>query len=768
MIHAPLYAVLLAPIEFFFPLSVVAVKVWTLLWGVLAIVLMYRWISSTIGITAAAVAVLLFSLNPLVLLYSSEALSEIPFIVLILLTFVLCERQGYGEGGSKVNAALMILTVAAVALEREVGIAMVAAVVIYLLMNKQRKRAATLLFFCLAALFLWYMRNKYALNATQGSQRGNLSLVFEHFVTSPEASIVNEFALRMWLNFKEYASQLGGMLFYPLSASHQVNLIAEVSTLDKMIQSLVENCKVIIIFLSAGLMFIGIYRDRRTSTISLLRLLFVVFYLGVILAYPVHDIRFLVPLLPLMIFYVVLAGKWLMTQRFNLVPRMRLTTVVGITVVLMLPNVSGIYNILKANIAYQRSPLDFYQSLQKLTSYPSIFTQPWTLLGSWIQQNIPEGETIASPSKELAVVVGDRQVMELDPGIPLPLFEKLIRDHRVNYILAPIRWQDLKVYEFLMSESSRLWFEEVHRVANLVLLKIHSRFLVSPPDNLTIVQRQDTTTASGFLRLGREQIMSGNYDGAILLLNKGLTLAQEQPQLIYQLIIAYAQKGDRDAAVEQFRRFVTLPQVGSYIVLARFQLQAMELFLKAQSSKNTEEQSIKLYDVASSYWKSGYYKRATTILNASLQSDSSYFVGLLWGFHYALQLGDTARAFHYLKRLEVIDAVNPVVTAFGRVRTIIDSLARCNNNLERSRLHFSLANVYSKIELNEEALDEAERALGEDHRNTTALLFIADMFERRSLFPSATQTYQQVISLEPDNTFARGRIEYLKTRSFME
>src|SRR6267154_1765915 len=32
VVHAPLYAVLIAPVEIFFPLSVIAVKLWTLLW----------------------------------------------------------------------------------------------------------------------------------------------------------------------------------------------------------------------------------------------------------------------------------------------------------------------------------------------------------------------------------------------------------------------------------------------------------------------------------------------------------------------------------------------------------------------------------------------------------------------------------------------------------------------------------------------------------------------------------------------------------------
>ena len=763
VVHAPLYSVLLAPAEFFFPLSLIAVKVWTLLWGILAVVLLYVWILPKLGKTAALIGALALSFNPLMLLYSSEALSESPFIAFVLLAFILAEKMS-GEKPGKRGLMFLLVTIGAVALLREVGVAMVIAVVAYFIFCKQPRRAVLVVLGSIVVLGLWYVRNQILVEAPPGVQRGNLALLFQHFVTPPDVSIVNELALRMWLNFKEYASQLGGMLFYSLFASHQTNLYAETSSLYKLMQSVAEGGTFVITLFCSFLMFSGIYIDGRRSKAAFLRISFVIIYLGAIFSYPVHDIRFLVPVLPLMIYYVVLAVRWYVRERGKIFLHIRREHAIGIATVLMIPNFIGVYYLLKTNIAYEKSPVDFYQSLQQLSSYPPIFTQPWTLLGRWVQQNIPEGETIATPSKELSIVVGNRKVKELDPGLPLPLFEKLLRDNRIGYILAPIRWQDLMTYEFLMMESSRFWFEPVHRVSNLILLKVHSRYMEPDITGKALSVTIDTTSASGLLRAGRQEIVRGNYDAAIRWINKGIELSPEQPQLIFQLIIAYSQKGDAGNSMKTYRRFITLPQVGSYIVLARFQVQAMELVRKVLALKNPEERSVKLLDAASTYWNSGYYRRASSIIDADLDADSLYFSGLLWGFHYAFQQNDTSRAFRCLRQLQSMDTGNTVVNAFARFPSIYDSLHQQLPPSELSRLHLDMAAIYRQIDLREEALDEAEKAIGADRTNTAARLFIAESFERGSLYRSARQVYKEISVLEPENMFVRTRIDSLGIR----
>ena len=160
VVYPPLYPVLIAPVEAVFPMSLLAVKVWTLLWGVLALILFYFWILSAFGKRAAIWTTLMFALNPAMLLFSTEALSEAPFIAIVLLILILVEKSTMAEGAGGWSFWLFLLLLPAVTLVRETGIALVMAVVFVLISRRQVKRA--FLAFAVAAviLSLWYIRNQ--------------------------------------------------------------------------------------------------------------------------------------------------------------------------------------------------------------------------------------------------------------------------------------------------------------------------------------------------------------------------------------------------------------------------------------------------------------------------------------------------------------------------------------------------------------------------------------------------------------------------------
>src|SRR6059036_2430665 len=53
VVHMPLYAFILAPLEVFIPLSFIAAKVWTLMWGACALLLFFIWVRKHYGFMAA-------------------------------------------------------------------------------------------------------------------------------------------------------------------------------------------------------------------------------------------------------------------------------------------------------------------------------------------------------------------------------------------------------------------------------------------------------------------------------------------------------------------------------------------------------------------------------------------------------------------------------------------------------------------------------------------------------------------------------------------
>jgi tetratricopeptide (TPR) repeat protein len=756
VVHAPLYSVLLAPVHFFFPDSLYAAKVYTLFWGGVVLCLLFRWLSPKFGGTGAIVGTVLLLCNPLQLVYSTEALSEAPFIAFLCLILLSVEKVTDGKANNK-YVLLLLMCTACIGLLREAGVAVTVSVLICLLMYKQYKRFAMTVLLSAVMVGAWYVRNQILVGATAEDGQGNVSLVFRHFVTPPDASIISELAQRMWLSFTSYAHHLGGMVFYPLHGSGQVNLALEPLDFSVALRSG-------IILTVTPVMIWGMYTDLKTPRLGYFRLLLFAGYVAAILLYPVHDVRFLFPLLPVMIYYF-LNGIGEIGKRF---PRTSVLSntkyALPVTILCMMPNILADVNIVRTNSAYVSSPVGFYDSIIKLPQYPTIYSYPWSIMGRWVRDSVPPDAVIASPSKQLAILIGDRKVLELNPGLAGPAFEKALRDNAVQYLLTETRWENMKYYEFLMSESRRLRFDSAYAVGNLHLLKVNSVLrgnsgLALPPPGITAA---DTSGAAGLLRYGRQKMLEGNYREAAELFNRGAQVVPGQPEFIYHAVLAYTFLQDSMAAKKSYERLLVFPQASSYMYLARVHMEAMDVALSAKNTPPTQERAIKMNDLARLYWDLGYPRFAKSFADSSLQFDSTYFWGLLWGFHFNFQLGDTQNARVYYDKVAKIDEKNQVVVSFKRLMTINDSL-RWSDESRRSQLHLSAARIYRLIELFEESIDEAERAREADPNNEEVLQFLGEAFEQKEALRSAKMYYDHVLKISPENSFIAAKRDSIQS-----
>ena len=762
VIQAPLYPILIAPIEFIFPLSQFAVKIWTLLWGCVLVILFYLWLNKILGKISAIVGTIILASNPLLLIYSTEVLSDAPFLALVLLVFLVSEKYLSSDVNTPLKFFTLIASVTSVMMLREAGIALVMAVLVFYFYMKQWKIASLIALSTLIFWSVWYLRNNVWLGPLPPQmQGGNMNLITQHFFTPPDAPLMNELAIRLWEKSNEYFFQFSGMLIYPLYMSQQFRLNIDPSAFHQSTTVLLRTFgKFAVLALTIPLILFGIYLDVQKSKTSVLRLLFGVFYLGLIFFYPAHDVRFLLPVLPLIIFYCILSIKWLAGKIKLTGENSSPKFVILAILILMLPNLSGIYEILKINLAYRNSPVKFFERVRQLPTYPLMFTQPWSLMGKWICDNLPDTVVLASPQKELSTVVGNRKVLELDQSSVLPTFENLLRDNHVDYILTTIRREDFKIFEFFMMESRRTAFEPVYSVANLHLMKVRSKLReYLSPDTSAKVQI-DTVSATQLLRRGRMELLDEHYADASRLFKKALAIDSTLPEIYYQTIVAYAMMGDSVNAGKYYEKLFTLPQALGYVGNARMQIQAMRLLAKAQTETFQPGRAVGAYNVASLYWKIGYYKRAASIMDLNFGlTDSTYLMGLLWGLHFNLQNGDTGKAKQYLSILQKLDSSNAVVKAFKNILIMGDSLQSAQSPIARSSLHWEIGVQYKLIELNEEAIDEAERALRDDPKNLEAYILMAQMFERKSNLRMTNRIYSQALFVDPGNIFIRAKLD---------
>ena len=141
VVNAPLYSVVLSPVLLVFPYSLFAAKAWTLAIGVGALMMFYLWLFRRLGKRAALVGTLILAANPMMLVLATEAMSEMAFVLLAILTVVFFETTDTSKPSFSGNHLSLLLTLSLLPLLREVSVALVGAYLVVLLFQKQYKFA---------------------------------------------------------------------------------------------------------------------------------------------------------------------------------------------------------------------------------------------------------------------------------------------------------------------------------------------------------------------------------------------------------------------------------------------------------------------------------------------------------------------------------------------------------------------------------------------------------------------------------------------------
>ena len=746
VLNAPLYPVLISPVELFFPRSLVAAKVWTLCWGCAALVIFYAWLARRLGKTVALAGSILFGCNAAMFVYSSEALSEAAFVMFLLLILYLFDRAedpSINAAQRRAETALLLLLVGLTPLLREVGAAIVLSSAIFLLLRRRWKEALALIVVAGVLFGLWFYRNNVLYASGVRGKTGNLLLLFQHFTTSPTSSMTQEFMTRIAINLKAYGLHLGETLFFPSLSS----LIIDPSALYNHLRAFFEGPgRVAAIILCIPFLLIGIREDLRSKTGASLRLLILASLLGAIAVYTVNDTRFLIPLLPLMIYYFLLVVLLLLRR----IPEAKRAVLIPIgAIVLMVPNYVAIAEIISSNMRFVRGPLEMIQTAKVV---PSIFSWPWSIIGNSIRANTPENTVFACPIKDLALEVGNRKVIDMSYHLTLTSFESILRENHVQYLVTPIIWGDMPQFEFQMRESRRFHFTKIGVAANVRVYRVESRYLKNfqPEDSKS--ESFDTSDAVGFLRLARQEFLRDEYDLAVQHLLRAHDLAPIMEDPVFALVENYVMLGDSSKAGQWYHYMFSMPQNLAYTVQAANLLHALELEQTARKQPMLEFRAMDLLGAARLFWDNGYYSQALKLSKEVYAAGPDYFTGLLWCFHFNLEMGDTASALNYLSDLKKIDSTNVVVRSFSGVIALSDSIHACKDSVLRSTYYLTEAAIYRQMELPDESIDRAELSLREDPAHFASYLFLGDAYNNRSRYRTAEYYYRKALELQPSNS----------------
>jgi tetratricopeptide (TPR) repeat protein len=745
VIHAPLYPVLLAPIERIFPYSVIAAKYFTLLLGVVVLMLFYRWAAMKSGPLAALLGSILIVCNPLFLLYSTEILSEVPFVLALILFFVLFERYDHDAKLRPLWLVGVIATITSAIMLRELGIALLFSAVLYVISKKNWKEA--LLIFAIPLLFygLWHIRNEWLIAPLENPSSTNTRYFLGRYFTGSNESLLVELSTRIMVNLRIYGSSIPKLLFCTFYPPVEYKVINQHAAMVSAMSSIVNVAKYLLGIITLALAGYGAFIDNKKGLHLNIKLIFITAYFVIVLLYPINDLRFLFPLLICLLYYSVTALHSLFTDdRFSAFPNYLL--VAGI-VICVVPNIIWEKEFATESIRYNRLTLNEVENVAEMESHPWHFRQPVKFIGEWIAGHSPADAVIFSRRKEYVFWMGTRKITIFDTNVPVNTFDAYLRDYKVPYVIDVKQENGMRQFEFQTTQSSHFSFPVVCRYGTTEILKVVPKSTAQGNDD-----------SLDFFARGMAFINNREYALASQQFDQLLARDSENVAAIFYDGVAKEFEGKYSDATERFMRLKNYPQAGAFLLNAiNHQTITGSLQLLRAPLSDTLKSKVAA-DIAVQYWGEGFKTEACHLIGEAVRFDSSNLVASLYGVFFSLQQRDTVLARRLAAVGVRLQPQNPTVVAWTRYFSLIDSVDALNDSTGINPAFFAIASQMVGLGITESSIDVLLQILKTSPANTEALLMLSDLYFLRERYLPAADALHLVLRLDPSNEAARTKL----------
>lgn len=318
--YPPLFPLLLAPLVKLVGRNYLALKLVPLVFGASAILVIFELLRRGVSREQALVVTLLTALNATYLSLATSILSETVYLFFSFLALIIVNQLAVSARSLKmlIIAALLL---AASFYTRTIGISLIGASILFLLFRRHFKATFILAVVLAIPLSWWVWRN---------IQLGN---PYVHHLLNSSIAAFGSKGGSMWTdrilhNLSRYAGKV------------VVNLIGgpDIARLDPY-----QPLKLIGSLLLSILFVLGFVREIRRG-ISL-EIIYIIMYLGICAVWPYHDARFLLPILPFVLSYVLLGAK----SMFIRWPSIRQKAASSMAVILAVVSVIGCMRLVHQN-----------------------------------------------------------------------------------------------------------------------------------------------------------------------------------------------------------------------------------------------------------------------------------------------------------------------------------------------------------------------------------------------------------------------------------
>lgn len=752
VVHAPLYPVLLAPAALVAPNSVIAAKILTVIMGCGLLLLFFFWMRRLDDPPAPVLATALLAVHPLTLIFSHQVLSEIPFGIAIIATLVLVDRIVKGERKTARNEVLLAAVLSAAALLREVGVTLVFATAIFFAAHRRLRKAFFMLAVPLFVYGLWFIRNEVIVAGAEHPALRNSEILTLHYFTPRDATLFEEFVARLRVNAAVYADYLARLLYLPQYGSSVYGIVSTVRAPYSIIGGIEPVLFIVLAIVSLGTSLAGLISSVRKHASVEFLIAFVPIYLLIILIYPFNDVRFLFPLLLLMLALSVIGGVDLLRRIRPLASRV-VPVAWGLFGLLMLPNFLWAFAYVREAMHYRASPTEFYQSVADQRPFPDMLTKPSSMVGEWIEKQSLEAPTVLTQWKDLALSLPNGKLVDVNTLVPVDEFDRLVRDYEVDYIMSAVGLADIPEFFPQMLVSAAYAFEPAFRVANLEVFRVTG-------------MRRPTSIGGEGLR--------GRFAAALKALSEGKidtagavfkALAEETrggTTMVLFLAIAHEFRGNLAEARRLLGPLQTLKQAGALLGHTTYHLEIIDLLERAAKEKNPVARAEMLYVASVKYWNLGFRTQSLAVLDSSLAIDPLFAPALIFSTYYRLELEQRTVAREYFEKLARSIPDHPLVTPFRAILAYKDSIAA---SPKTHPSHFlGLAEAYEQAGLGDSAIRELLILRRRLPQNLEARKALSKLYMAKRRYAPALRMVEEWLLIDPVDKEAIALRDELKDR----
>lgn len=722
--NAPLYPVLLAPVSLVFPWSIPAAKIVTLITGLVMLAAFQFFLARRLPPGAALGAGLFLAINPLFILYSTQILSDIPFAACCVIAIALLERV-VPEGGRRRWTTLLIAALCGALFLREVGFAFVFASA-FVLFLRRRFRPLLLLLIAVALTYgLWFFRNEILVARAEHPGLRNMSLVFSHVFTASDASPAAEIGARIARSFTFYGPGILSLITAPFDVAWTYSVTDTSDRLFAAVQWMMGILRWPLAAVTLIPVALGARTIARNRVLAPFLAALVPAYGAIIIAYPVSDIRFLFPVLLLLLWCAAAGIANLLASAPPGRRRLARTAVVALLAAAALPNLAWVRNVVMSNVEYRADPGAYTTAHAKSDPYPEELLLIPRPAARFIDGDSPRETVVGSKVKSAALWLDGRPLVLLNPLLPVEEFDNRIRDYGIAYVMCELQSHQVPDYALQMALSTRHVFTPAFEFADVRVYRVSDK---TDPRQASLVGPKGGYGAAeeAFLR-GVYALANGEGSRAVPVFEAMEHAPGVETMALFYEAVAREFAMDLDTAERLFLRFRTIPQSAAYLAQAQIHENVIALLRGAAESTTGEEKGARYQEAAMTYWILGFRTQAVIMLREALRVDPGNFSGEVFGAVFSLAIGDTAGARQGVRLAERAGPTNPLTLSLRSIMACIDSLPAAPR---KAPLETAIGRHYAAMGLYEIGIDQALKALreGEDR---DALRLLADMYLRK-------------------------------------